>query len=161
MGWPVLLVLLIVIALVLFLIETVTPHGVMGILGGVLMVGAVALTFVQAGPLEAMAVLVFAIVISVATILIGFKVMPNSPFGRALILSDSQLKGSGYISTEDTELQNLVGQEGVTTSYLRPAGVAKFGRQRVDVITEGGYLPAGTRVKCVAVQANRVVVRPV
>jgi membrane-bound serine protease (ClpP class) len=44
---------------------------------------------------------------------------------------------------------------------LRPAGVALVNGRRVDVVTEGGLIAAGARVKVVAIEGNRVVVRRV
>jgi membrane-bound serine protease (ClpP class) len=42
---------------------------------------------------------------------------------------------------------------------LRPAGIAQFGERKVDVVTEGEYLPAGTWIKVIRVDGTRVIVR--
>ena len=44
---------------------------------------------------------------------------------------------------------------------LRPSGVVDFEGRRVDTVTEGMMVEPGQWVRCVDVQANRVVVRPV
>jgi len=46
-------------------------------------------------------------------------------------------------------------------SALRPSGVVDFEGRRVDTVTEGMMVEPGQWVRCVDVQANRVVVRPV
>ena len=45
-------------------------------------------------------------------------------------------------------------QDGVATSYLRPAGVATFDGHRVDVLTEGEFVPAGTPVAVTRVEGR-------
>ena len=50
---------------------------------------------------------------------------------------------------------------GRTLSTLRPGGVADFDGRRVDVLTEGMMVDSDCWVRCVDVQAGKVVVRPV
>ncbi len=54
-----------------------------------------------------------------------------------------------------------VGDIGQAESLLRPAGKARFGATLVDVVSEGEYIEAGTRVEVVQRHGNRVVVRRV
>jgi membrane-bound serine protease (ClpP class) len=42
---------------------------------------------------------------------------------------------------------------------LRPSGAAEFDGERVDVTTDGEWLPAGTPVTVVKAEAMRVVVK--
>jgi membrane-bound serine protease (ClpP class) len=44
---------------------------------------------------------------------------------------------------------------------LRPAGTADFDGERIPVVTEGDHVTAGRTVEVVAVEGNRIVVRPV
>ena len=44
---------------------------------------------------------------------------------------------------------------------LRPAGMARFGEQYVDVVAEGTFIPTGARVQVIEVEANRIVVKEV
>jgi membrane-bound serine protease (ClpP class) len=53
----------------------------------------------------------------------------------------------------------LRGARGVALSDLRPAGYARIGDRRVDVITAGGFIPAGTAIEIVADEGYRRVVR--
>jgi membrane-bound serine protease (ClpP class) len=59
------------------------------------------------------------------------------------------------------ELEELRGRIGRTLSALRPSGVCDFDGRRVDTITEGMMVEPGQWVRCVDVQAGKVVVRPV
>jgi len=56
---------------------------------------------------------------------------------------------------------SLLGAVGSAATALRPAGMAQFGDQYVDVVTEGGFIAAGTRVQVVEVEGTRIVVREV
>ena len=86
---------------------------------------------------------------------------PESRFASRLVLKD---KVRGTVAREGrtsptAEEDELMGQEGVAVGDLRPAGIARFGEQRVDVVTEGDYVTAGTTVRVIEVRGNRVVVR--
>jgi len=57
------------------------------------------------------------------------------------------------------ERSDLLGAEGVALTDLRPAGLARFGDERVDVVTLGDFIDHDTRVRVVRVEGNRVTVR--
>jgi membrane-bound serine protease (ClpP class) len=80
------------------------------------------------------------------------RALPQTRFGKALVLK-------AQIHARATESEPLLGRHGVTETALRPAGKASIGGQRVDVITDGGFIDAGERVVVAEVQGSRVVVR--
>ena len=51
------------------------------------------------------------------------------------------------------------GSSGVAESFLRPAGIARFGDRRIDVTSEGDFIEKGDPVEIVRTSGNRVVVR--
>jgi hypothetical protein len=51
------------------------------------------------------------------------------------------------------------GESGVAESFLRPAGIARFGSRRVDVMSEGDFIERGEKVIIVRVEGNHVIVR--
>jgi membrane-bound ClpP family serine protease len=55
----------------------------------------------------------------------------------------------------------LLGAVGNAATDLRPAGMAKFGEQFVDVVTEGNFIPAGSKVQVIEVEGNKIVVKEV
>src|SRR5690606_30963900 len=75
-----------------------------------------------------------------------------------LVLMPDLASAEGYTSAETDE--TLLGERGVALSPLRPAGTAEIGGRRVDVMTEGSFVPAGEPVEVVSVRGSRVVVRP-
>ncbi|MEO0652139.1 MAG: NfeD family protein [Planctomycetota bacterium] len=102
--------------------------------------------------------LTFLVLVAVAfpvTVLFAFRVFPRSPLGRRMVQG-----GLSFDSTAATDARDLdlVGQDGLTTSDLRPAGYARIGERRVDVVSRGESIPAGTPVRVLEVSGNRVVV---
>lgn len=57
------------------------------------------------------------------------------------------------------ERADLVGAVGNALTDLRPAGLARFGDERVDVVTLGDFIEAGSPLRVVRVEGNRVTVR--
>jgi membrane-bound serine protease (ClpP class) len=56
---------------------------------------------------------------------------------------------------------DLIGLDGVALTDLRPSGTARVGEERLDVVTEGGFIAEGSRVRIVQSDGYRHVVRPV
>jgi membrane-bound serine protease (ClpP class) len=88
---------------------------------------------------------------------IWVRVFPKTAIGRRMIL---QGPGPGTTTVPDARAE-LLGAEGVVHSTLRPSGIALFDGQRVDVVTEGKMVQAGTPVRVIEVSGNRVVVRTI
>jgi membrane-bound serine protease (ClpP class) len=59
------------------------------------------------------------------------------------------------------DFRDLLGQSGFATSLLRPAGVATIDGRRVDVLTEGEFVSAGSPVIVTRVEGARIFVDPV
>ena len=51
------------------------------------------------------------------------------------------------------------GRTGTALSPLRPAGIADIDGARVDVVSDGGFIEAGTPIEVTRVDGNRVVVQ--
>jgi membrane-bound serine protease (ClpP class) len=58
-------------------------------------------------------------------------------------------------------LENLVGQQGVADTDLRPSGWINVSNQRIFVVTEGSYIDKQENVKILSVDGNRVLVRKI
>lgn len=125
-------------------------------------------------PNAAIAMAILAPVISIVVVYFGLRLVPRTAWGRGLVLRHPSDAGSQAPptssesatltpegGTDEKRMLPLVGKEGVAQSFLRPAGVAILDGRRVDVVTEGGIISAGARIKVVAVEGNRVIVRRV
>lgn len=99
------------------------------------------------------------ILVTLGIIIAFFIYLPKSPVWRVLGQNMQQKAALGYVATSD--FTGYLGQRGVAVTLLRPSGSADIEGMRLNVVTEGAFLPAGTAVEVVKVQGNRIVVREV
>ena len=110
-------------------------------------------------------VLGYAVLFGGVLVALALWLLPNTRVASAFTLS-ARLKeleetSPGSIDAKATgnSLAELVGEHGMALSDLRPAGVARFGSLRVDVVTEGDFVSSGTPIRVLRVEGNRVTVR--
>ena len=81
------------------------------------------------------------------------------PLLNRLVLVPPQSPGESVVSTGPGDQSAVrVGSCGVAVSALRPAGKARFGKQYLDVVTDGEFIAKGGRLKVLEIHGNRVVV---
>ncbi len=85
------------------------------------------------------------------------RFLPRSRLFGRLALSTATAAAEGYTASPDTT--GRIGQVGVTLNPLHPAGAARFGDERLDVVTSGEFIDAGTPVRIVEAHGNRIVVQ--
>jgi membrane-bound serine protease (ClpP class) len=146
-----------VVGVVLLGIEVfITPgFGVGGIAGIVLLIGGSVGAWLVLGPTWGSLVVVLTVALSTVMVIAGLR---SKAAKKRLVLSTEQPHGGGV---ETSDLAYLVGSEGVAKTDLRPAGIAVFGGERIDVVSEGGFVEKQTAIKVVAVDGPRVIVAPV
>ncbi|MBT9138270.1 MAG: hypothetical protein DDT31_00821 [Syntrophomonadaceae bacterium] len=93
------------------------------------------------------------LIITIVVIIALFLYFPKTSSWKQLRLS---AQDKSHIISANPE---LIDKEGETITVLRPAGAARIDGKKVDVVTEGVFIPEHTRIKVVAVTGNRVVVR--
>lgn len=173
----VLALLLFVLGLILIGLEIfVLPGlGILGISGVILIIASLALATFVKKPETTQEWLDFGKTMSLfACVLIGAFggalvlgwYIPHVPYVSRLILTPpgehTDLAGAPEsLATAVDTLAPLLGTIGTAITVLRPAGMARFGDQYVDVIAEGSYVQPGTRVQVVEIEGNRVVVKEV
>ena len=161
-GWEE--VILLGIGLVAIAIEVfVLPgFGAAGILGIVALAAAIVLAMIGSSPsaadvAQALMVLGASMVITLAVAYAWLRHLPNSGRFGGLFLRGGAHQADGYIAA--VPRSDLVGQDGVAVTDLRPAGTAQIGQERVDVVTEGEYVAQGRAVRVVRSEGYRHVVR--
>ena len=82
-----------------------------------------------------------AVVITLAVFFAWFRHLPNSNRFKGLLLKDGLDREGGFVSAP--ERKELIGQIAVSTTDLRPAGTARVGNERIDVVTEGDFIASG------------------
>ena len=93
-------------------------------------------------------------------VLVAFFIyLPRSGVWKRLGQPGRQTAAAGYVSGDD--YTSYLGQYGTAATLLRPSGTADIDGVRLSVVSEGDFVPEGTRVQVVLVQGSRVVVRPV
>lgn len=142
---------------ILFELHVVPGHGFAGFLGTAALVAAVVLSFGFAFLFVAAQSISIAIVLTAIAFWLTTRVLPENAFLRRLTFAAVQ--GPDYVASEGH--RHMLGAIGVASSYLRPAGVASFDGRRVDVLTEGDFVPAGEPIEVTRVEGARIFVRPV
>jgi len=163
-GWEVVLLLglgLVALAVEVFILP---GFGVAGVGGIIAIATAIVLAMIGNAPTgadiaQALAVLGASLVITVAVAYAWLRHLPNSGRFSGLFLRQGLAQAEGYISAPARA--DLVGQQGVALTDLRPAGTARIGTERVDVVTEGDYVSQGSPVRVVRSEGYRHVVVPV
>ena len=155
-GWEV--AGLFILGLVLLVLEAMIPgFGILGISG----IGAFAASVILAYPSRSAGAwslgLAFLWMLLAGRIL--FRLLGTSGAWDHLILRHSELPEEGYVAT--TSQVELLGREGVALTVLRPSGSIQIDESRIDAISEGTYIPAGTPIRVVKVEGNRIVVRSI
>jgi len=65
------------------------------------------------------------------------------------------------VASQSPDLAAWVGQTGVAVTNLRPSGTVMIGDNRLDAVTDGEYVDAGTPVTVTLVSGNRMVVEKI
>lgn len=143
-----------VAGLILVGAEVFIPGGIVGAIGALALLIAVAVGFV-AFPGKGAYIALSILFLCGLAIYLWIRIFPNTGVGRRMMVAND-LKTS---KATEAGLDGLIGQEGTATSQLRPAGYAQIGDRRIDVITQGGMIAKGDRVRVIEVEGNRVVVK--
>lgn len=162
-GWEV--AILVGVGVILLIVEaTILPgFGVAGI-GGAAAIGVgIFLSLVSRAPtlldiLVALQVLGTAAIIVAVTSWWILKRLPDTQGEDGLLHRGAMTRDRGY--TSNPLRAELVGQHGIALTDLRPAGTARIGEERLDVVSTGPWVSAGTPVRVIGAEGYRHVVEP-
>ena len=151
---------LILVGLEIFVIP---GFGIAGILGIMALMGGLGLSLIGTGAtwdfmLSALGQVALSILVAIIAALIVLRYFPRLPFGRRLILETNLQAQEGYESSPPED-HRWLGKQGIAVSDLHPSGIARFDRERVDVVSDGTFIDAGQPLEVVRIDGNRVVVR--
>lgn len=147
----------IAIGLLLLGLEIIVPGGILGFFGGLSLLGAIAVGFVAFGPQGGGLAAVAVVLLSAALLGAWLKLLPRTKMGKVLTLSSD---GSAFKAVK-SDARALVGKEGVALTNLHLAGIAQIDGKRIDVVAESSFIDAGSTIRVVKVEGNRIVVRQV
>lgn len=155
-GWGA--AILFIAGIILLIIEAFIPgFGAAGI-GGIISLSA-GIIFSAGDILSGLVLLLTVMIAMIITLWLLYKYAPRSGVFKKIVLQTQMKSELGYVgSTVENE---LLEQEGITLTILRPSGKAEIAGRRIDVTTEGGFIQKDTRVKVVKVEGSRVVVKEI
>ena len=84
--------------------------------------------------------------------------LPTSQRWRGVLLRDSTSRDQGYVSEPARE--DLIGMVGVAVTDLRPSGTMLVEGERLDVVSDVGFVAKGSRVRVIRSEGYRHVVEP-
>jgi membrane-bound serine protease (ClpP class) len=168
-------VLLFVLGLILLGIEIflLPGFGVTGISGIILVIVSLVLVMLEQMPStseewgnlgSALATVGVGLVAGLCTAIVIGRYLPHIPYASRLVLQPpAEAEDLADIDRTQDGLRAsaLLGAIGVAATTLRPAGKAQFGEQFLDVIAEGDYVNAGSRVQVIEIEGNRIVVKAI
>ncbi len=151
-------VILLLVGLICIILEIFVPSGILGIIGGGAILGALLVSGADMGHM-AFSIGVALLVSIVLAIVLFRKLDFNKGILRHIVLSDSTKSELGYVSNENR--MDLIGLRGRALTFLRPSGSAVFNGERLDVVSEGSFISRDAEVEIVKVEGSRVVVREI
>ncbi|MBU8879439.1 nodulation protein NfeD [Bacillus sp. FJAT-29790] len=151
-------IVLFVLGIGLIIAEFFLPGGIAGILGAAAIVASLFLASDNA--IHMGISLLIAIGISILASILMIKVFGGKmKFFKKIILTDSTTTEKGYISNKSRT--ELIGLDGFTMTDLRPAGTVVLNDEHIDVVSEGGFVLKGARVRVIKAEGSRIVVREI
>jgi len=155
-GLMVIGIMLLIVGFILVGVEMVMPgFGAPGIIGGICLVGGIFFTAdsIEQG-LTITVIVVILLAAMFAMILALFHIKKIKP---PIVLQEELKAEKGYLSISD--LEYLVGKEGIASTDLRPAGKCNIEGIEFDVRSDGRYIAKGSKVQIVRIQGNTLIIK--
>lgn len=151
-------ILLFLIGLGFVIAEFFLPGAIAGIIGLALIISSI--LFAGGNVVQMGIALLIALIVGIVGMVIIMKFFgKNIRLFNKMILKDSTDTKSGYVSNVNrVELINKIAK---SMTPLRPSGTIMVEGERIDAVTEGGYVDKGKAVKIIKVEGSRTVVREV
>ncbi len=162
-------VLIFIVGLILVLVEffVLPGFGIPGVAGLLLMLWALLDAMAEKlpgspwypslpdlqGPLSKLSLAI--VMTGIAALIVG-RYLPRTPMLNWIVLKKATSSSIGYTSAAPAD--DLLGQVGVAITALRPGGAVLLGETRRDVVSRGGFIEQGQRVRVAEVHGNRIVV---
>jgi len=146
----------IVAGLALVIVEMFLPgFGAPGIIGVILL--AIGIIMFADTPLQALVMVVIILAILGVALVLVLQSASKGRLSKHLVLNDSLNDSEGFSAVDD--LNYFIGSEGVALTVLRPSGTADFSGVKLDVVSDGEFIPKGSTVIITKVEGNRIVVK--
>ncbi|BDD00133.1 NfeD family protein [Persicobacter psychrovividus] len=149
-----LIALLIIVGIILLLVEVIFVPGTtfVGVIGAIAVIFGIYLSYTELGTSAGHWVLAGSSVVGIILSIYAFQSKP-------WLKMSNQSSVEGRVNTRDA-IGLMIGQEGLTTSALKPVGKALFGETEEEVSTRGLFLEAGTAIEIIEIYKNKIIVQP-
>lgn len=155
-GLSVFVLILFIGGVLLIALEMLIPGGIVGTVGILTLLYAI--VYINEATYAISFIIVISFLLAVVLYLVNRKVFNRKlSFLNQLVLTDAITTEDGYIASESRI--DLEGKTLVAYTDLRPAGVASYNNEKLDVVTDGDFIEKGKEVKVVRVEGMRIVVR--
>ncbi|GEL78320.1 NfeD family protein [Tenuibacillus multivorans] len=151
-------IILLLVGLICIVLEIFVPSGILGIIGGGAILGALLVSGADMGHM-AFSIGIALLVAIILSIVLFRKLDFNKGFLSNFILTEATNTESGFVSNENR--MELIGRRGQALTYLRPSGTGVFDGERLDVVSEGSFIARDANIEIVKVEGSRIVVREV
>lgn len=182
-GWEE--VILLAVGTILLLLEAfvIPGFGLAGILGILALIAGFSLSMVgkypapgEIGGAVSQVSIVFLIVFvffvlsikSLSKTALVQRFVLHSRTGHALeMASADSKKGQALQQESETELgleqkwTHYLGREGIAFTILRPAGKGIFGKERLNIVTEGDFIEKGSSIRVIRVEGKNIIVQKI
>ena len=157
-GLLVIGILLLIAGFILVGTEMILPgFGVPGISGIICLVAGILLTADTIE--EGLTITLVVIVLLAVMFTIILALLHMKKIKPPIVLQEELKAEKGYLSSSD--LEYLVGKEGVTVTDLRPAGKCNIDGVEFDVRSEGKYIARGSNVRISRIQGNTLIIKEI
>lgn len=146
-------ILLFIAGFILVGIEMVVPgFGFPGISGIICLIAGILLTAKDIEQGLTITVIVVVILAVMLTVVMMVLKRVKSP----IVLEEKLQQEQGFLNASD--LEYLVGKEGITTTDLKPSGKCRVDGVEFDVRSEGNFLKKGTKVRISRIHEKNIMV---
>lgn len=142
----------VVLGLLLLLIEIfIVPGFIVGIVGFVMVGVGVYFTYVDHGTFYGNILLVLITIVMTTIVVYAFRNGAWDMFSNKEIITGK--------ANDIKSLEIEVGDTGKTISAIRPSGIAHVKSQRIEVHSEGSFIPSGTEIVVEKIVNNKIYIK--
>ena len=133
--------------------------GIPGVTGTILLIGSIVLAWIQYGAKVGLGMAVCVTALVGIVVSVSLRSLNSGKMAK----SDFVLQGTEEDNNKEerARIQQLVGQEGVALTALRPVGQAELAEGRRNVQSDGEFIEKGAKIRVQRVSGTTVYVKRV
>ncbi len=150
-----------VVGIVLLVVEMFMPvFGIPGVAGLILLAASIVLTWLEHGPIAGIGVSIVVIALSAIVVTLSLKSAATGRISRSALILRDTLSHDGSVASGNRQ-EELLNKTGETLTVLRPAGIASFDGERLNVVSDGAFIEKGRPVVIREVEGARILVEEI